>query len=203
MLYMHVMDRRGLAAAHNADRQDLVDSHVASVARECRDDLLETAVVLDALALCHGHGSYLPRPYQETSTPVPTDVELRTDASDVADQVVHHDHQHETSTTGDLPARLGTAALTASGTRSAPTPAGSGSPHRHDVRRRIRPHRPPAPSTTPRKARIMTENHPTGQNSTPHTCPACYFSPLSPPPFGRLASSSSSPTWTLSSVSPA
>ncbi|WP_157875714.1 MULTISPECIES: hypothetical protein [unclassified Streptomyces] len=33
-------------------------------------------------------------------------MELRTDASDVADQVVHHDHQHETSTTGDIPARL-------------------------------------------------------------------------------------------------
>lgn len=57
----------------------MVDSHVTSVAREYRDDLLETTVVLDALALCHGHGSYLP--YQETSTPVSTDVELRTDAS--------------------------------------------------------------------------------------------------------------------------
>lgn len=106
VLYMHVMDRQGLAAAHNAGRQDVVDSHVASVARECRDDLLETAVVLDALALCHGHGSYLPRPYQETSTPVPTDVELRTDASDVADQLVHHDHQHATSTTGNIPGGL-------------------------------------------------------------------------------------------------
>ncbi|MFE3385445.1 hypothetical protein [Streptomyces anulatus] len=66
----------------------------------------DSSVVLGALALCHGHGSYLPRPYQETSTSARPDVELRTDASDVADQVVHHDHQHATSTTGDLPAGL-------------------------------------------------------------------------------------------------
>ncbi|MFH9371164.1 hypothetical protein ACH4K8_36500 [Streptomyces anulatus] len=46
------------------------------------------------------------RPYQETSTPVPTDVELRTDASDVADQLVHHDQQHATSTTGNIPGGL-------------------------------------------------------------------------------------------------
>lgn len=45
---------------------------------ECRDDLLDTAVVLDALALCHGPGAYLPRPYQEISIPAPRDVELRT-----------------------------------------------------------------------------------------------------------------------------
>ncbi|WP_274564961.1 hypothetical protein [Streptomyces spiramyceticus] len=56
---------------------------MSSLALECRDDLLETAAVLDALALCHGHGSYLPRPYQEDSRhPVPMDVELRTCASD-------------------------------------------------------------------------------------------------------------------------
>ncbi|MFF0408586.1 MULTISPECIES: hypothetical protein [Streptomyces] len=106
VLYMHVMDRQGLAAAHTAGRQDLVDAQVASVAMECRDDLLETAAVLDALALCHGQGSYLPRPYQESSTAAPRDVELRTDASDVADQLVHHDQQHGTSTTGDIPAGL-------------------------------------------------------------------------------------------------
>ncbi|WP_031088661.1 hypothetical protein [Streptomyces sp. NRRL WC-3549] len=67
VLYVHVMNRQGIAAAHNAGRQDVVDAQVASIAMECRDDLLEAAAVLDALALCHGHGSYLPRPYQETS----------------------------------------------------------------------------------------------------------------------------------------
>ncbi|WP_143660893.1 hypothetical protein [Streptomyces sp. st140] len=83
VLYTHVMDRQGITAAHNAGRQDAVDDQVASLAMECRDDLLEAAVVLDALALCHGHGgSYLPRPYQET------------------------DQQHGTSTTGDIPAPL-------------------------------------------------------------------------------------------------
>ncbi|MER6023620.1 hypothetical protein, partial [Streptomyces anulatus] len=61
---------------------------------------------LDALALCHGHGSYLPRPYQETSTPVPTAVELRTDASDVAGELARHDRQYGTSTTGGVPASL-------------------------------------------------------------------------------------------------
>ncbi|MFJ4962722.1 hypothetical protein ACIP6P_09790 [Streptomyces sp. NPDC088729] len=71
VLYAHVMDRQGITAAHNAGRQDVVDAQVTSMAMECRDDLLEAAVVLDALALCHGHGSYLPRPYQETSTPPP------------------------------------------------------------------------------------------------------------------------------------
>ncbi|MFE4527603.1 hypothetical protein ACFRMO_11210 [Streptomyces anulatus] len=104
--HLALMGRQGLVAAHYVGRQDVVDSHVASVAREWRDDLLETAVVLDVLALCHGHGSYLPRLYQETSTPVPTDVELRTDASDAADQLVHHDQQHATSTTGDIPGGL-------------------------------------------------------------------------------------------------
>ncbi|MFB7014048.1 MULTISPECIES: hypothetical protein [unclassified Streptomyces] len=75
--------------------------------RECRDDLLETAAVLDALALCHGPGSYLPRPYQEDSrSPVLRDTELRTDASDVADQLVRYDQQHGTSTTGDIPSAL-------------------------------------------------------------------------------------------------
>ncbi|MET7886681.1 hypothetical protein [Streptomyces avermitilis] len=106
LLYSHVMDRQRLAAVHAAHRQDLVDFQVSDLARECRDDLLETAAVLDALALCHGHGSYLPRPYQEDSSPVPRDVELRTDASDVAGELVRHDHQHGTSTTGNIPSAL-------------------------------------------------------------------------------------------------
>ncbi|MFB8020771.1 hypothetical protein ACFC36_19625 [Streptomyces rubiginosohelvolus] len=107
VLYAHVMDRQGITAAHHAGRLDVVDAQVASLAMECRDDLLEAAVVLDTLALCHGHsGSYLPRPYQETSTPVPTDVELRTDASNVAGELARHDQQHGTSTTGDIPAPL-------------------------------------------------------------------------------------------------
>ncbi|MEV7659499.1 hypothetical protein AB0O39_35705 [Streptomyces anulatus] len=106
MLYAHVMDRQGLAGAHNAGRQDVVDAQVASLAMEYRDDLLEAAVVLDALALCHGHGSYLPHPYQETSTPVPTDVELRTDASDVAGELARHERQYGTNMTGDVPAPL-------------------------------------------------------------------------------------------------
>ncbi|MFJ9640326.1 hypothetical protein [Streptomyces sp. NPDC101178] len=100
------MDRQGLAAAHNAGRQDVVDAQVVSIARECRDDLLEAAVVLDALALCQGHGSYLPRPYQEAAIPTPRDVELRTDASDVADELARHDLRYGTSTTGDIPAPL-------------------------------------------------------------------------------------------------
>ncbi|WP_329038526.1 hypothetical protein OIE71_32810 [Streptomyces sp. NBC_01725] len=76
------------------------------MALEYRDDLLEGAAVLDALALCHGHGSYLPRPYRETGQRVPLDLELRTDASDVADQLVRHDRQYGTGTTGDIPVAL-------------------------------------------------------------------------------------------------
>ncbi|MFJ3575981.1 hypothetical protein [Streptomyces rubiginosohelvolus] len=106
VLYAHVMDRQGITAAYNAGRQDVVDAQVASLAMECRNDLLEAAVVLDALALGQGHGSYLPRPYQETSVPTPRDVELRTDASDVAGELARHDQQHSTSTTGDVPAPL-------------------------------------------------------------------------------------------------
>ena len=106
LLYTQVMDRQHLAAAHTARRQDLIDSQVNRLA-ECRDDLLDTAAVLDALALCHEPGSYLPRPYQEDSHhPVPTGVELRTDASDVAEQLVRHDQQHGTSATGDVPSAL-------------------------------------------------------------------------------------------------
>ncbi|MFY0512677.1 hypothetical protein ACOMD4_20125 [Streptomyces anulatus] len=54
-------------------------------------------------------------------------MEPLTDASDVAGQLVHHDQQHATSTTGIVPGGLGTAAQTATVMRSAPTPAGSGS----------------------------------------------------------------------------
>ncbi|MEU6357010.1 hypothetical protein ABZ896_48230 [Streptomyces sp. NPDC047072] len=106
LLYSNIMDRQHLATVHAAGRQDLVDFQVSDLTRECRDDLLETAAVLDALALCHGHGSYLPRPYQEDSNPVPKAVELRTDASDVAGELASHDHQHGTSTTGDIPPAL-------------------------------------------------------------------------------------------------
>ncbi len=106
LLYSNIMDRQRLAVVHAAGRQDLVDFQVNDQARECRDDLLETAAVLDALALCHGHGSYLPRPYQEDSNPVPKDVELRTDASDVAGELASHDHRHGTSVTGDIPPAL-------------------------------------------------------------------------------------------------
>ncbi|MFI0155878.1 hypothetical protein [Streptomyces lydicus] len=107
LLYMYVTDRRGLAAAHDDGQQGLVGSLVRSVALECRDDLLETAAVLDALALCHGPGSYLPRPYQEvTGQPPAPGVELRTDASDVASEVVRHDRKQGTSKTGHLPPAL-------------------------------------------------------------------------------------------------
>lgn len=106
LLYTNVLDRQQLAAAHASRRPDLVNSHVSIQAMECRDDLLEVAAVLDALALCHGHGRYLPRPYQEDSNPVPKDVELRTDASDVAGELAAHDHQHATSATGDVPSVL-------------------------------------------------------------------------------------------------
>ncbi|MFI1621833.1 hypothetical protein ACH4VT_33470 [Streptomyces lydicus] len=107
LLRMFASDRQGLAAAHEGRRQDLIDSHVRIVALDCRDDLLETAAVLDALALCHGSGSYLPRPYQQVAgqSPAPG-VELRTDASDVADQNLRHDRHHGTSKTGDIPPAL-------------------------------------------------------------------------------------------------
>jgi hypothetical protein len=107
LLYMHVLDRRDLAAAHTARRQDFIDTQVGGLALECRDDLLQTAAVLDAIALCHGHGSYLPRPYTDESLDrAPWGVELRTDASDLASDLVRHDHEHGTSTTGDIPPAL-------------------------------------------------------------------------------------------------
>lgn len=108
LLFMYAMDRQGLAAAQTDSRQDVIAAHVRNVELECRDDLLETSAVLDALALCHGLGSYLPRPYQEVAGQLPAPgVELRTEASDVADQVVRHDQRHGTSVTGDVPPGLG------------------------------------------------------------------------------------------------
>ncbi|WP_189152107.1 hypothetical protein [Streptomyces lacrimifluminis] len=50
-LYSNAMARRHLAAARTARRQDLVYSQMSSLALERRDDLLETAAVLDTLAL--------------------------------------------------------------------------------------------------------------------------------------------------------
>ncbi|MFE2760428.1 hypothetical protein [Streptomyces halstedii] len=100
------MARQGTTAAYGVRRQGVVDTEIAGIAMECRDDLLEAAVALDALALCHGHGSSLRRPCQETSTPVPRDVELRTDASDVAGELAGHDRQYGTSVTGGIPAPL-------------------------------------------------------------------------------------------------
>ncbi|MYQ55320.1 MULTISPECIES: hypothetical protein [unclassified Streptomyces] len=94
------MARQGITAAYGVRRQGVVDAEIAGIAMECRDDLLEAAVVLDALALCHGHGC------QETNTPVPRDVELRTDASDVAGELARHDRQYGTGMTGGIPAPL-------------------------------------------------------------------------------------------------
>ncbi|WP_328753035.1 hypothetical protein OHT57_46650 [Streptomyces sp. NBC_00285] len=130
LLYMHVMDRRDLAAAHTARHQDSIDTHVAGLALECRDDLLVTAAVLDAIALCHGHGSYLPRPYTDESLDrAPLGVELRTDASDLAGELVRHDHEHGTSTTGDIPPALDEDCTEPSGGDiRAPSPSASGTP---------------------------------------------------------------------------
>lgn len=100
------MARQGVTAAYGVRRPGVVDAEIADNAMECRDDLLEAAVVLDALALCHGHGSSLRRPCQESSTPVPRDVKLRTDASDVAGELARHDRRYGTSMTGGIPAPL-------------------------------------------------------------------------------------------------
>ncbi|MDJ1135418.1 hypothetical protein [Streptomyces iconiensis] len=106
LLFMHARDRKDLADAYRDSRPGL-DVKLDLLALDSRDDLLETAAVLDALALCHGHGGYLPRPYKEDSrNPVPRDVELRTDASDLAGDLVAHDREHKTSTTGAVPPPL-------------------------------------------------------------------------------------------------
>ncbi|MEU6009697.1 hypothetical protein [Streptomyces sp. NPDC047453] len=70
---------------------------------ECRDDLLETAVVLDVLALCRPPGSYLPQPYQEEPGGPDEADELRTDASNVASHPAEHDLRHGTSRTDGIP----------------------------------------------------------------------------------------------------
>jgi hypothetical protein len=43
---------------------------------------------------------------RDAHNPVPRDVELRTDASDVAGELAGHERQHGTSSTGDIPLPL-------------------------------------------------------------------------------------------------
>ncbi|MGP3991637.1 hypothetical protein [Streptomyces sp. 3N207] len=101
------MERQVLADAHARKDQDWVLEEAGIQAMECRDELLETAVVLDVLALCHRPGGYLPRPCEGASAGgFDKAVELRTDASDVADGVVLHDLRHGTSRTGTIPSPL-------------------------------------------------------------------------------------------------
>ncbi|MGH4036014.1 hypothetical protein ACQB60_44765 [Actinomycetota bacterium Odt1-20B] len=71
-----------------------------------RDDLLQTAVALDVLALCYPPGPYLPRPAIDTAEGFPWSMELRSDASDVAELLVRHDLRHNTSSTGTIPTPL-------------------------------------------------------------------------------------------------
>lgn len=74
---------------------------------EYRDDLLDTGAALDVLALCHPPGRYEPRPYSEDEyQPEDPVEELRTDAAEVADLLVRHDHRHNTSRTGSIPPAL-------------------------------------------------------------------------------------------------
>ncbi|RSS15381.1 hypothetical protein EF914_29555 [Streptomyces sp. WAC05458] len=106
LLYGQVMDRKDLAVAHEQGDRDQVLSAVGLQAMEYRDELLETAVVLDVLALCHPPGGYLPRPYiEEPSGPDKAD-ELRTDASAVASDLASYDLRHGMSRTGDIPPAL-------------------------------------------------------------------------------------------------
>ncbi|MGP3991610.1 hypothetical protein [Streptomyces sp. 3N207] len=95
-----------------------------------RSDLLETAVVLDLLALCHPPGGYLPRPYQEEPGGPDKADELRTDASDAASGLALHDLQHGTSVTGDIPPALKDGCTEDSAMQSAPTLVESGLPPR-------------------------------------------------------------------------
>ncbi|MCX4598373.1 hypothetical protein OG819_55545 [Streptomyces sp. NBC_01549] len=106
LLYSQVMDRRDLAAAHERGDRDRVLADVGLQAMECRDDLLETAVVLDVLALCRPPGGYLPLPYQEEPGGPDEADELRTDASSVASDLAEHDLRNGTSLTGDIPPPL-------------------------------------------------------------------------------------------------
>lgn len=106
LLYGHIMDRKDLAVAHEQGDQDRVLSAVGLQAMEYRDELLETAVVLDVLALCHPPGGYLPLPYKEEPGGPEEGDELRTDASSVASHLAEHDLRHGTSRSGDIPPPL-------------------------------------------------------------------------------------------------
>ncbi|UXY33244.1 hypothetical protein [Streptomyces sp. HUAS TT20] len=106
LLYGHIMDRKDLAVAHEQGNQDRVLSAVRLQAMEYRDELLETAVVLDVLALCHPPGGYLPWPYKEEPDGPDEADEVRTDASSVASHLAEHDLRHGTSRTGDIPPPL-------------------------------------------------------------------------------------------------
>ncbi|GGP85657.1 hypothetical protein [Streptomyces melanogenes] len=107
LVYRYVMDRLSLAAAHVGGATEVLRSEAFGVALECRDDLLESGVVLDVLALCQVPGGYLPRPYREVAGGPPAGDELRTDSSDLADELVRYDLRHGTSVTGALPSALG------------------------------------------------------------------------------------------------
>ncbi|KUN58854.1 hypothetical protein AQJ46_42020 [Streptomyces canus] len=90
LLYGHIMDRKDLAVAHEQGDQDRVLSAVGLQVMEYRDELLETAVALDVLALCHPPGGYLPWPYKEEPGGPEEGDELRTDASSVASHLAEH-----------------------------------------------------------------------------------------------------------------
>ncbi|MGW4824387.1 hypothetical protein ACWEP4_37025 [Streptomyces sp. NPDC004227] len=106
LLHRNVTDRRDLAVAHERGNRDRVLAEVGLQAMECRDDLLETAVVLDVLVLCRPPGSYLPQPYQEEPGGPDEADELRTEASNVASHLAEHDLRHGTSRTDDIPPPL-------------------------------------------------------------------------------------------------
>jgi hypothetical protein len=72
---------------------------------EQREDLMETAVAIDLIALCQGPGPYLPRPYQD-GPDVSSAAELRHDAVTLADHLVRYDHQHDGGRTRTLPPSL-------------------------------------------------------------------------------------------------
>ncbi|WP_331748233.1 hypothetical protein [Streptomyces sp. NBC_00648] len=107
LVYRYAMDRASLTVAHASGLPEAVRSEAFGVALECRDDLLESGVVLDVLALCQVPGGYLPRPYREVPGGPPAGDELRTDSSDLADELVRYDHRYGTSVTGALPSALG------------------------------------------------------------------------------------------------
>ncbi|MGP3991602.1 hypothetical protein [Streptomyces sp. 3N207] len=106
LLYTQLLDRQVLATAYERGDKSRVLDEVRMQAMECRSDLLETAVVLDVLALCHPPGGYLPRPYQEEPGGPDRADELCTDTSDVASELALHDLQYGASFTGDIPPAL-------------------------------------------------------------------------------------------------